>query len=371
LTEAMLVRVVYRGGLVLLAVVAVVLLFIELKWVLVQLFAASIVAAGMAPVVAPLTDPERTRRWRWRPPSAVVVLVIYLILGLIVIVVGTLLLQAVLTQATTLLQRAPEFALSAQDLYARAAERWTLLDQLDIIDLFGGASGLTQSMVGVLAQVLNVAGLLLALFGGALNVIFVLFMALYLTIGGRTMLEYLIVFVPSGRRPQAGRVIGHISERLGRWVLGEMELCTIIGVGAGIGLWLIGVPGAALLGLVWAVSELIPGIGPFVAAVPTILLGFTAGPTTGILATIFTVAWSQIENNVVVPRVMSRAVKLNPLVVLLALLAGNQLLGLAGALFAIPAAAALAVLVDELRHERLMAEQESGLQLDTPAVPSR
>ena len=109
---------------------------------------------------------------------------------------------------------------------------------------------------------------------GPSTVLFVLFMALYLTIGGPSIRDYLLVFVPRARRPQARRIIAHISARLGRWVLGELVLGALVGTGAYIGLALIGVPGATLLALVWAVAELIPGIGPFVSAVPAIPLGF-------------------------------------------------------------------------------------------------
>jgi len=77
-----------------------------------------------------------------------------------------------------------------------------------------------------------------------------------------------------------------------------------------------------------------------------------------VLATIFAVVWSQLENNVLIPRVMGHTVKLNPVVVLVAVLVGAELLGVAGALFAIPMAAALAVVVDELHHERLLDEQK-------------
>jgi predicted PurR-regulated permease PerM len=137
-------------------------------------------------------------------------------------------------------------------------------------------------------------------------------------------------------------------------VVGEVLLCVIVGAGAGIGLGLLGVPGASLLALLWGVSEFLPGIGPFISAVPTIVLGFVAGPTTGALTIVFTVLWSQLANNVLFPRLVGHAVEMNPLVVLAALLAGNELLGLAGALFAVPLAAALAVVVDELRQERLL-----------------
>ncbi len=162
-------------------------------------------------------------------------------------------------------------------------------------------------------------------------------------------------------------MVTNISLRLGHWVVGQITLSVIVGVGAGIGLGVIGVPGASLLAVVWAVAEFIPGIGPFISAVPSILLGFLAGPTTGVLAAIFTLCWSQVESNVITPRVMGRAVELNPLVVLVALLVGNELLGLAGALFSIPAAAVLAVIVDELRQERL-AHVEEELAL-APSVP--
>ena len=136
-----------------------------------------------------------------------------------------------------------------------------------------------------------------------------------------------------------------------------MVLCFLVGLGAGV------VLAPLVLALVWAVGVVIPGIGPFISAVPTILLGFATDVTTGVLATIFAVVWSQLENNVFVPRVMGHTVKLNPLVVLIAMLIGKELLGWAGALFAIPLAAAFAVVVDELHHERLLAEAHAELDL--------
>ena len=90
---------------------------------------------------------------------------------------------------------------------------------------------------------------------------------------------------------------------------------------------------------------------------PTIILGFAAGPTTGLLAALFSLVWSQVANNVMLPRIMSRAVKLNPLVVLLSLLVGHELLGVLGALISVPVAAACAVVVDEFRIERLTSRQ--------------
>jgi hypothetical protein len=82
MNELVLARALLRTGLILLAVVGVVLLGLELKWVVAQVFAAAIVAAGMAPIVTRLTDPRRTRSYRWRPPAALGVVLIYVLVGL-------------------------------------------------------------------------------------------------------------------------------------------------------------------------------------------------------------------------------------------------------------------------------------------------
>jgi predicted PurR-regulated permease PerM len=363
-------RALYRGAIFGLSILALVIIGVQLKWVLVQVFAAAIVAAGMAPVVSRFTHPEHVPAGRWRPSPALVVLVIYLVVGVFVFVIGSILVRATLTQATALALRAPELASDLQAWYFGVVGYSSVLEQLDIWDMLGGTSGLTQWLLGATQQILNAAGLLGAIFGGALNVIFVLFMALYLTVDGPSMRDYLLVFLPANRRERARRIVANITSRLGLWVAGQLIVCVIVGVGAGVALALIGVPAAALQALIWAICVVIPGIGPFISAAPTILLGFSVGPTTGILATIFAIVWSQLENNVLIPRVMDRAVKLNPLVVLVAVLVGHELLGVAGALFAIPLAAALAVFVDELHHQRLMDEQKSTVEPWADAPPS-
>ena len=144
-----------------------------------------------------------------------------------------------------------------------------------------------------------------------------------------------------------------VVQRLGQWVQGQLLLCLIVGGGAWLGLQLIGVPYAVLAGPDMGSAEFIPGIGPFIAAAPTILMGFVAGRTTGVLAAIFTLAWSQVESNVITPKVLGSAAEIHPLVVLVSILVGAELLGFAGAFLAIPFAAVVGVLVDEFHHMRL------------------
>jgi predicted PurR-regulated permease PerM len=346
-------RVLYRAAIFAIAMVALALLLLQLKFVIIQVFAAVIVAAGMAPLVGRATDPRRTHIFGWRLPKAAVVVLIYIVIGLVLIVVGSIMISSAVEALDSLLARAPEYASQIDTWVSDLQSRFPFLADLHVVDLFGGTSGLSQSISAALTRLVGAASILLTIFGGAVNVLFVLFMALYITVDGGKILDYTIVFFPLSRQPQARRVMTNIAVRLSHWVVGQLLLALVIGTVAGIGLGLLGVPGAPVLAVIWMVAEFIPGIGPFIAAVPSILLGFLAGPTTGILATIFTFAWSQVESNVVTPRLMGRAVEMNSLVVLVALLVGNELLGLLGALFAIPAAAAIAVVVDELRSQRL------------------
>jgi predicted PurR-regulated permease PerM len=352
-TELSAARVLYRAAIFTIAMVALALLLLQLKFVIIQVFAALIVAAGMAPLVARATDPNTAHVFGFRPPKAVVVVLIYLVVGVILIIVGSIMIGNAVDGLNGLVARAPEYGNTIDTWLADLQARSPVLADLHLLDLLGGASGISQSLTSVLGRVLGAASLLLSVFGGVVNVLFVLFMALYMTVDGEKILDYVIVFFPRSRQPQARRVMTNITNRLSHWVVGQLLLALVIGTVAGVGLGLLGVPGAPVLGMIWFIAEFIPGIGPFIAAVPSILIGFLAGPTTGVLATVFTFTWSQIESNVVTPRLMGRAVEMNSLVVLIALLIGNELLGLLGALFAIPAAAAIAVIVDEFRRQRL------------------
>ena len=117
-----------------------------------------------------------------------------------------------------------------------------------------------------------------SLLGGFLVVLFTIFMALYLTIDAARMRDYLVAFWAQDRQARVSRLANEMGARLGHWAIGQAMLCVIIGGGAWLGLVLIGVPYAALLGLVWALAEFVPGIGPFLSAIPSIVLGFTVSP---------------------------------------------------------------------------------------------
>jgi predicted PurR-regulated permease PerM len=134
--------------------------------------------------------------------------------------------------------------------------------------------------------------------------------------------------------------------KVGSYVAGQAILCLIIGLMALVAYWLIGLPNALVLAFIAGVMEAVPLIGPLLGAIPAALVGLSLGPDKLVWVIVATVIIQQLENSLLVPRVMRRSVGVNPFVSLLALFAFSSLLGFAGALMAIPMAALIQILLD-------------------------
>jgi len=308
----------------------------------------------MTPIVNGVMTSRLMQRARWKPGRGLVVVATYLVVGVAIILFGLLVVRAIAREIIELAQNLPAYADAFGAWLTSLAASYPPLQQLDMAQWIAANVETVMGALGtVLGGLLGVVSFTFGLFGVFISVIFITFMSLYLAMDAPRFRDYMVVFWPYSRQPQVSRLTNEMGFRLGHWAIGQAILCFIIGGGAWLGLSLIGVPYSVLLGIIWAIAEFIPGIGPFVSAVPSIALAFTVSPEVGIAAAIFTLVWSQVENNVITPKVMGSAVELHPLVILLALLTGSELLGVAGALLAIPVAATLAVIVDELRTERL------------------
>jgi predicted PurR-regulated permease PerM len=348
-------RVVYRGVFLVFGLALAAWLLVQLREVVVQLVLAIILAAGMTPLVNRISQ----RQWvgigrrSIKPPRGVAVLLLYLALSGLVALVGLAVVPPLAADVEDLVRSLPAYGLAIQRWAAGLPARYPFLPALP--DMQGAASQLqagAAQLAGVLGQALVVAQVVLGVVGGALDGLFVLILALYFTADGGRLLRYFLGFLPPQRQPQAEGVANRIGLRLGGWVQGQIALSAIIGAATLVGLWAIGVPYAVLLALVAALGETVPMIGPIFSAVPAVIVAFFQSPLQGFLTLGLYVVIQQLENSVIVPRVMSRAVALNPLAVIVALLAGAQLMGITGAILSVPVAAALAVVLDEVRRER-------------------
>jgi predicted PurR-regulated permease PerM len=383
-TEAAAWRVVSRAILFTIGVLLLLWLLGLIASVIVKLVLAVILAAGMKPLVDRLTAVERRRQGLWTPPRGLVVLMVYITMILLVSVAGGLILQVVISEVQNLVNGVPVYA---PRIVARVNDLLDLVpggrDLVADFDIAGQLSGLVSRLFGVFSQALLVFQYVLNLVSGLLDVLMILLMALYLTTDGPRIGRYLRAFLPADRHEQAARVTDRISVRLGGWVSGQILLCLIIGFMSWIGLVIIGVPYAVVLALIAGIMEAVPNIGPIIAAVPAVMIAALYSPLQALLVLILYLIIQQLENYVIVPRVMSRAVELHPLAVLLALLIGGELMGVLGAVLAVPVTAAISVIVDEIRSERLTPSIDAedvvsddllpkeGVYGETPTPPTR
>jgi predicted PurR-regulated permease PerM len=136
--------------------------------------------------------------------------------------------------------------------------------------------------------------------------------------------------------------------KVSAWLGGQLILSLIIGLTSAIGLWIMGVPYFYVLALISAIGEMIPMVGPILAAIPAILVAVTVSPGLALGVAVFFIVQQQLDNTVLVPKIMGRQVGLSAVNVIIALGIGSQLLGVVGAILSVPTAAIVQVLFEEL-----------------------
>ena len=185
--------------------------------------------------------------------------------------------------------------------------------------------------------------------GSAANVIFltiaILLLTFHWTLDGPRTIQTLLQLVPANHREKTGELVTAMESKVGFYIAGQGILCLIIGIMAFIVYSLIGLPSALVLALIAGVLEAIPMIGPLLGAIPAAIIALSISPSKLIWVIVGTIVIQQLENNFLVPRVMRKAVGVNPFVSLLAIFAFSSLFGIAGALMAIPIAAIIQLIL--------------------------
>lgn len=177
--------------------------------------------------------------------------------------------------------------------------------------------------------------------------------------------RYLLAFVPADRRAGARDAWNEIETRLGLWVRGELTLMATMGAATGIAYTALGVPSALLLALIAALTEAIPIVGPFLGAIPAILVAATVSPELALIVAGIYVVLQILEGNVLVPMVMRNTVGISPLLVLLSLLVGAAVGGFIGAFLAVPVVASIEIAIAHLQAREVpVAQDPTGSETD-------
>jgi predicted PurR-regulated permease PerM len=188
--------------------------------------------------------------------------------------------------------------------------------------------------------------------------IILLVLIFYWTLDGPRAIQSLLLLVPQDQREGIRELISAIESRLSFYILGQGILCLVIGIMALLAYRWIGLPNALVLAVIAGVLEAVPMVGPLLGAIPAAMVALSLGPDKLIWVIVATLVIQQLENSFLVPRVMSKAVGVNPFVTLLSLFAFGSFFGVAGALMAIPIAAIIQLLLNHFVFQPATVETE-------------
>ncbi len=283
--------------------------------------------------------------------------IVYLGLLLIPIGIAAVVVPPLVTQGNNLIQNLPEYAQDAQDFTQKNSTLRKLERDYNITEKLQEQAEKLPARVGDAAGVLGDIGL------GLVNSLFAVFTILVLTAfllgSGHIWVERFLELRPPEEAARIRTALEHMARTVGGYVGGILAQATVAGVSAFIVLTILGVPFAAALAIIVFFADLIPLVGATLGAiVVAIVTLFTDFPTATIIWAIFSVVYQQLENTLIQPQIQKRAVNVHPFVVLVAVLFGSTLLGVLGALVAIPVAASLQIAVREwwdYRHEKAIA----------------
>lgn len=189
------------------------------------------------------------------------------------------------------------------------------------------------------------------IFSGVAMVVVTFVLSFYLSLQEDGVKKFLQFISPRQYEPYILDLWQRTNRKLGKWLQAQLILGLIVGVLVFIGLTILGVPYAFVLAIIAAIFELVPMAGPIIASIPAIILGFLVSPLTGILTVVFYAFLQPFENNVIVPAVMKKAVGLNPVIIIIALLVGAKLGGIIGMLLAVPVAAVIVEILGDLGEQ--------------------
>jgi predicted PurR-regulated permease PerM len=309
---------------------------------LLVIYVSGLLAVGFSPIVRVIERQKLLPIGSKRFPRWLAILILYLAILGTIFLVGFLVFpplvhqaQALWTQLPGMFDRAQQFLIDKGIL----RERLTLGEAVRRAP--GGSSDAVTAVAGAIG---NVAG-------GFFGLITILILTFYILVEAETLRRLMLRLFPRGRRPQVAEASREVTIKVSAWLGGQLLLGTIIGTTSAIGLWALGIPFFYVLSVISGIGELIPVVGPVLSAIPAIAIAATISLKKMLFVLLFFIVQQQFENHVLVPKIMSRQVGVSAVTVIVALLIGGDLLGILGAILAVPTAAILQVIAESLLEE--------------------
>jgi len=354
------VRAILRTVLVVLVVVLTVYIIYLLRKPIAWLVIAGFIAVAMSGPVALLSR---------RMPRGLAIATAYGSLIAIPILLAALLIPPLVGQAEELANDVPTYVADVKEFVNDNDTLRGLNEDYDIVGKLEEEAAKLPGQIGNATEILGDIGV------GLVNSIFalvtIMILSIFMVASGRRWIERFLAAQDEQHAPRLRRAFDSIGNAIGNYVGGAMIQATLAGVFAFIMLTILGAPFAGALALVVFFGDLIPVVGATIAAfLVGIVMLFVNFPVGLIVWIVYAIAYQQIENYVIQPQIQRRAVSVEPMVILIAVLFGATLFGVPGALLAIPTAASLQIAMREYRdYRRSLAEGDDQAESDGPAPP--
>jgi predicted PurR-regulated permease PerM len=311
--------------------------------VLLLVYISGLLAIGFSPTVRLIERqtilPIGTKRFpRWMAILILYLMIIGTIVGIGFLIVPPIVQQArqLATEIPGMLDRASQFLIS-KGIIDHPITWKEAVQQAPV-------AGSSDAVGTVLGAVVGVVGGLAGFLG-------ILILTFYLLVETDQLRSLMLHLFPRTRRTKVAAASADITVKVSAWLGGQLLLGAIIGVTSAIGMWMLGIPFFYVLALISGIGEMIPVVGPVLAAIPAVAVAASVSYEKVIFVAIFFIIQQQIENHILVPKLMERQVGVSAVTVIIALMIGGSLLGILGAILAVPTAAILQVVFAELTSE--------------------
>ncbi len=273
-------------------------------------------------------------------PRTLAILIIYSLFIAGLIMAGVYGIPAIVNEVNVLIKQLPSLTEQVQSFISGAQE------QFDLFNLPPTVTETLQSnllkLQGYLDRLLNaIPQFIVDLFGRMVAIILIPILSFYMLKDIELIKKSLLNLAPGGHRGRIIALFSRIDDKLGAWIRGQLTVGFIVGFLTFIGLEIVGMDFALVLGLLVGITNIIPYFGPIIGAIPALFLALLRSPLMLLKVLIVQVVAQQLESNLITPQVLGRQLGLHPLLIIFALLLGAQFGGIAGLLFAVPVTAVL------------------------------
>lgn len=323
---------------------------IVLFFILLYLVRQVILILLFAIIIASAVNPFGNWLDRKRIPRLLGILVLYLTVFLLVVFILTLVIPFVSQEVGQLTEDLPRFIAKI------TASLEAIKTGSGTFDIIGQLQGLLDGLSQFLQESSQSAvGFIIKIFGGIVSFLGIIVISFYLSVMRKGIDNFLESVVPDKYESYVLDLWHRSETKLGRWFQAQLLLSLIVGLMTFVGLSILNVKFALVLAAIIMILELVPNVGPVLAAIPAVAFGFFQSPTLGLWVILLYIAIQQVENQILSPLILGRTLGINPVVIIIALLVGFNLAGILGMILAVPLATVIVEWFNDIAEKKAKA----------------